>query len=261
MDATPRKLAIRLAVADLLRAAGVAHPPVDLARVARAQGITTIRHARMRGTLLGTLTERSQGLTVTLNEREPLKARFTLAHEIAHTLVEPTAASPVAAVLTERRPRTAGARERLCDDVAAEILMPHDLFGAALEAQPLSIDGLRALAGRFQASLQSTARRIGELSARPVEVLCWVRAGRWAIKPSLRSGLRLLSGDGASSQRSLSDKTSPIVRAFLGDGLEVGAEAPAPEQTWNTYRCEAKGFMKGQRRFVISLITPSESPA
>ena len=69
---------IREAVGRLLAAARVSEPPVDLVRLAKLQGITSIRHRKMKSTL-GMVKEGNDGsLTMLLNSRQPLRERFTM---------------------------------------------------------------------------------------------------------------------------------------------------------------------------------------
>ena len=69
------------------------------------------------------------------------------------------------------------------DHFAAELLMPRDLFIAALERHTPGLDAVREIAEEFETSLTSTAIRFANLSAEPVAAVasqdgavryCWV---------------------------------------------------------------------------------------
>jgi len=241
--------AIREAARELIATAGITAPPVDLAAVAGLQGITKIGERKMRSTL-GTLREGRNGLTVTLNKREPFRARFTLAHEIGHTMVDPPDRDASTVLLATRKPRRKDDLERLCDQIAVELLMPYELFLAALGPGPLAIADVFRLARLFDASLQSTALRAGELALEPVEVVCWQRDGVDGIRPGARRGHEFLAAPATEANRHLDDGT-PVARAFTSKDTERGRDIG------DLYDCEARGFLRGSARFVISIARPA----
>jgi hypothetical protein len=241
---------IRETVRELLRQAGQGHPPIDLIKVAKVQGITKVRNGKLRGSL-GVLRDGPDGFTVTLSSRDPAKSRFTLAHEIAHTLLLHSKHSSV--VLGERKAKLPHQKlERLCDAIAAEILLPYDMFGQAASEEPLGIDSILRLCGRFDASLQSTARRAGDLCQQPAQVVCWTRSSAGHLTPMLKTGQPFFT---ASAWLSLTDDSSAAVRAYRGTQREEGLENPLPEQPRTQFRHEAQGFLQGEPRYVLSVIT------
>ena len=252
--ATTDQSEVRSAAERLLAAAAVSQPPVDLVAVAKLQGIERITTRKMRRTL-GTLREDAKGLTVTLNKREPLRARFTLAHEIAHTMIDPPDRKAATVTLAGRKPSGEDELERLCDEIAVELLLPYGLFSRALGQEPVTIGKIFGLARQFDASLQATALRAGELSTAPVQVICWERSGRSGYTVKAARGRDFLTGRGAETERSLAEQT-PIARAFRSKEIERGRQLPSPEAP-DVYDCEARGFMKGDARFVISVVRPA----
>ena len=109
------------------------------------------------------------------------RRRFTIAHELGHVLFETSGPRP---------PRVGADLERLCDMLAAEILMPKAIFEATLERS--SIDGsvVRRLALTFQTSLTATVLRCAEL--RPISV-AYIDRGRkrWSRGQAKASDYRL----------------------------------------------------------------------
>ncbi|MEX1253824.1 MAG: ImmA/IrrE family metallo-endopeptidase [Dehalococcoidia bacterium] len=248
---------IREAVNRLLDAARVSEPPVDLVQLAKLQGINSIRHRKMKRTL-GMVKEGQDGsLTMLLNSRQPLRERFTMAHEIAHTIVDRMGDKPATVVLAARTPRRGTALERLCDQIAAELLMPYEMFTQSMQGEGVSLNTVERLARTYEASLQSTALRMGELSDAPAQVVCWEREQKLGLRVRWKSGQPLLTAKGATAYRSLSNETSPIARAYASKQRETGHETPWPDQPWCVYHCEAKGFLRGSARFVLSVVRPA----
>ncbi|MEM9165413.1 MAG: ImmA/IrrE family metallo-endopeptidase [Planctomycetota bacterium] len=92
------------------------------------------------------------------------RRRFTMAHELGHALLHQL-------VPASRRFETrslflsvgADGEERLCDALAAELLMPRQQFCAAAEGQPFGIGLVGRLAQQFRTSITATMRRYCEV--------------------------------------------------------------------------------------------------
>ena len=100
---------------------GDASVPTNLDRVMRSLGVACLEEDREMF-VPGELRKRDGQLVVAL--LPSLKAgrrRFTIAHELGHAVFESTGSG---------RPRTGKELERLCDKLAAAILMPRDSFRA-----------------------------------------------------------------------------------------------------------------------------------
>ena len=106
--------------------------------------------------------------------QSPVRRRFTVAHELAHILFENSG---------PRAPRVGADLERLCDMLAGEILMPRNIFEAALNQTLLDPPLVIRLASQFQTSLTATVLRCAEL--RPLSVVS-VQGGRkkWSRGPA-----------------------------------------------------------------------------
>ena len=110
-----------------------------------------------------------------------VRRRFTIAHELAHILFESTG---------PRAPRVGEDLEKLCDMIAAEILMPNTVFQAALNQAPMDTSLVRRLASQFQASLTATVLRCADF--RPLSVVC-IHEGRkkWSRGPTRATDYQL----------------------------------------------------------------------
>ncbi len=96
-------------------------PPIDLETLAARMGIDQILDTDMVED--GRLVQSSDRAVVHLRRNLNLRRRrFTLAHELAHRVL----AHPQAPAVAYRRAGDGGDEERLCDQIAASILMPHD---------------------------------------------------------------------------------------------------------------------------------------
>ncbi len=251
-----RVLEARDVVAELLEDAGVSKPPVDLKAVAAARGIRRIRYAPLKSAY-GLLKTGPNGHTVTINKRYMSRARFTLAHEIAHTLVERFEYLDDEVPLAHLKPRRADGVEAMCDEIAAEILFPYQMFERALEEDATGIDDIQRLATLFDGSVMATANRVGNVTAQPVQIISWVRHGPHALRASQRSGRGFLTCKGASPYRPLDRMTSAPVRAFHSGSRERGMEVPLPDKPWNVYDCEAQRFSGGKGGYVLSVVRPA----
>ncbi len=134
-------------------------PPVDPVEIARALGIEVRRVAAEDVRYDGALFESPDGrFAVLLNQcaGAPARQRFTLAHEIVHTLVPADPSRPRFRT-PERRKRPDAAVERLIDRGAARLLMPPEVFRADLEAAGIAPAALIGLAERYGVSREAAA--------------------------------------------------------------------------------------------------------
>ena len=138
--------------------------------------------------------------------QSPVRRRFTIAHELAHVLFESSG---------PRAPRVGVDLERLCDMLAAEILMPRAVFEAALNRSAIDAPLVRQLASKFQTSLTATALRCTEL--RPIS-LVYISDGRrkWSRGPVRASDYQLKQLMNHLIDREPGDGLIVIERAGLG---------------------------------------------
>ena len=110
------------------------------------------------------------------------RQRFSLAHELGHLLLQESEKTRKA--LKYRGHGYSDEEERLCDQIAAEILMPRMAFYEDGWMEGWSLKSLRTLAGTYDTSLPATAVRMVDLM--PEEALM----GVWKVseegKPTLQ---------------------------------------------------------------------------
>ena len=116
------------------------------------------------------------GRTVFLRSKQSrLSHRFSLAHEVAHILLEPLTKERVthrSAFAPDQDP-TFMRIEHICDLMAAEILMPEPKFVKAASKMGWALDTAAFLAPRFDVSLEDTVSRLVDLAPEPCAVVAW----------------------------------------------------------------------------------------
>lgn len=145
--------AVKLVASELLD--GVHCPPTNLETVGQRIGVQEIVYESFPGS--GELHRVKQGFRIVCSsDQSTARQRFTIAHELAHVVLERTG---------RNAPRTGKLVERVCDMLAAEFLMPTSVFEDLLPAK-LTISGILELAAAFHTSVTTTAIRCAEL--RPI---------------------------------------------------------------------------------------------
>jgi hypothetical protein len=151
-DATDVRQAISLIVAKLLD--GVQRRPTDLEALMPRLGVQRIIAEDLP--VAGELRRTPDGLTIVhSSDLSAPRKRFTIAHEMGHAVFEASGPRP---------PREGDEVERICDMIAAEILLPESDFRSAAEGTP-SILKLFSIAKQFGTSVHATARRYHQLAS------------------------------------------------------------------------------------------------
>lgn len=150
--------------------------PVDLAKLADHLGVAAVSEAPM---VEDGRTTWSDGIPFIelRNDRSRERKRFTLAHEIAHILIE------ARQTVVHRKFRfTHDDVETLCDQVAAAILMPRGWIARYTNRDLLNLSLIRLVAHKAQVSHAAAAVRIAEMSGRTCMLLRLQRAPkRWVV--------------------------------------------------------------------------------
>lgn len=190
MGETDAARAMQRRAQELLDEAEVTEPPFDLGRVASFRGVRTIREVTMSSD--ARLIPDGDGLAVEVNRTQTRgKRRFSIAHEVAHTLLPGYSGETVDDDTTGAY-APANEDEALCDVGAAILLLdPRRLRNCASDADP-SLTTLTSLANLFDASLQATAAQLARLNVWPCAFVFWEEGYRKAEQP-LR-GAPLLPG-------------------------------------------------------------------
>lgn len=145
-------------------------PPFDPHVLASLNGIRVREGApdMEQDALIRPIKERE--LEIVFNPVPPeTRQRFSICHEIAHTLFPD--AYEIAHYRHDRKNRDPGQElESLCDLAAAEMLLPAVTFEPELATAGASLATMDALRERYNASREAVLLRIAALSAQPLAV-------------------------------------------------------------------------------------------
>ena len=147
---------------QFVRNAGISTAPVEINRLAAAAN-ANVRFVHDLSDDESGQTTQYKGkhiIIVNGNHREE-RQRFTALHEIAHIVLELPSKNHGPKLKTgdllryRRRPQ----EEILCDVFAAECLLPYELFSEDVSDVDISLDSVKVLANRYNASLTVTGSR------------------------------------------------------------------------------------------------------
>lgn len=175
--------AIDAAVDRLLEEAGENGPRADLEVLASFRGVREVNHAEMQEA--GRLLPVGAGYVIEVNAVHPAgKQRFTVAHEICHTLfneAEQATGGTIDAETGLFNPKRE--EEYLCDRGAGRLLLHPSWLGPLATDRTASVDTLLELSELCGASLEATAFQLARLALWPCTVVCW--------EPGLRKAERV----------------------------------------------------------------------
>ena len=118
-----------------------------------------------------------EGYSIIINQKAPYeRQRFSFAHELAHIMLlasEPTLGTSARYRSSGSTTKNSKAEERLCDAIAAELLMPEERFTREVMNSGRSLEHLPQLASLFGTSLTATAIRYWELLPEPCHLIRW----------------------------------------------------------------------------------------
>jgi Zn-dependent peptidase ImmA (M78 family) len=162
-------------VAALLKKHGVGEAPVRVDLLARAEGLQIVESA-FDGDISGALVRSSGIAGIAVNAKQhPNRKRFTVAHELAHFLLDHTTEDHVDWQFTilrrdERSSEASDAREIEANAFAANLLMPKDFLRADLKRYAnfrgeleLDVAARQALARKYMVSEMAMTFRLVNL--------------------------------------------------------------------------------------------------
>jgi hypothetical protein len=150
-------------------------PPIDVEALARRIGIRAVEEASLVED--GRLEVGSDSIRLLVRTGlTPPRRRFTIAHELGHLLLMDRREGAVA-----RRLRSVSCDiERLCDHLAAAILMPRDWVTLRFAHRPRNLSAVRHLSHQTRTSMSAATARLVEILEWPVSLLRWRNeGGRW----------------------------------------------------------------------------------
>ena len=121
------------------------------------------------------------GYVVILNEKDSeQKNQYTIAHELGHLVIAHAKANGVPAdsqinCTAFRKGPNDSNEERMCEAIAAEMLMPAEMFAAKVASFGTTLASVPRLAAIFGTSITATTLRYWELLPQPALIIKWNR--------------------------------------------------------------------------------------
>ncbi len=148
------------------------YPPIDLSLIYRHFGMPTPRRAPL-DEQQGILVDSRTGI-ILIKEDDPLvRQRFTEGHELMELLFDAQEQASTGSFLPNW---SVDRKERLCDQGAADLLMPQTSFVPQLNELGLSLSTGRSLAALYQTSLLATLVRMVQHGAGEHALVMWHQA-------------------------------------------------------------------------------------
>lgn len=191
-------------------------PPFDLEALASFRGLV-VSQDMPRHSPDSEIAPEGDRVVMRVNRERPLvRQRFSIGHEIGHTLFPEYRLAVRCRKPTNQDWADANdLLESLCDVAASEILFPSPWFDDAVATKPLSAEGVLDLANRFAASLEATIRRLIDLNDRPIAALFC----SWKLKP-----VELRSAAADRHQQFMFDGGAPVPTAKLRVDYSIMSE-------------------------------------
>jgi hypothetical protein len=173
-------------------------PPIDIDLLASARGIARIELADLPWS--GCLLPGGDGLRIQLRANDPhRRRRFTGCHEVSHTLLPGFSSTAAVYRCTPGDGQPSPPRDRdiesLADLAASEFLLPRRHLATDLRNASFGWSTVEALAHRYEASLDATARRCVAIADEPTLFLHLRYSAGTDGQPRLRLGGHAAQGD------------------------------------------------------------------
>ncbi len=204
------------------------------------------------------------------SNHHPYRQNFSCAHEIGHIVLDKLGVERYTNQVQYRtfNPRKSHnlrekIKERLCDVIATELIMPSDIFEKHLLNIGISVNAIKRLSGQFMASSPAVAIRIAEVSPKPCIVLNWAPR-----RNSKSQSLKLVwQKDSDSLQKDNNNYIpmhtsvsypSTLHMAYHTENITKSRKLFKNGNLKKSLLLESKGFGSGESRYVISIAFPEE---
>lgn len=214
----------------LISLAGVPHvPPVDIQGLAKSLGIRLSENVNLIED--GRVDVSEEGISIELRAGlSQVRRRFTLGHELGHLILP----CPGRTLTARRSPWHHSDEERLCDEIAAALLMPRSWLQARYQSRVHNLSTIRHLAHQADVSIGAALVRLKELFAWPESLLRWrFEEGRWrfiagaGIPPALHGEVRSAERTSevlTAAGRSRRDRNLRIPIRIGSDSLDLASQ-------------------------------------
>jgi len=207
----------RLTVAEaVLRDLGIAEPEeIDIEAIAWHLG-AKVRYRTLHSCEARLIGRDDRAIISVDNRKDPRRQRFSIGHELGHWQHHRGRCLICRSEEIGNPRRSATDPERVADGYASDLLLPRYILAPLLRKIPKpTLAAIRALAGRFEASLTATLIKVVETDRYPIMIVCHGLRGRrwfsrsdsverWFPREELdgeSSAFALLYGSGTDEQR------------------------------------------------------------
>ena len=234
--------------------------PPDLHSLGQSMGVVGVEERSLTVQAMTLPVRRGYKIIINSNDFN-IRKRFSWAHELGHIL-EAQDSIGVVKQLSHRDKKL----ERLCDTLAAEILMPTELFADDMISSQHGFGSVGRLANIYQTSITSTAIRYVNLLKIPTVLIRWAPAqGNVGLKPTWKLQNNCIGPIVPSdwhNQKSSSSTFEGAESAYTWSKLEQSYEKLLARVRVGTqqfirfsrYKTESMGFGTGRNRFVLSIV-------
>ena len=235
----------------------------DLRLLARRWGVISIEEQEIHSDAM--LLPIEEGYRIILKKADQVaslgRQRFSLAHELGHLLLQKSETTGIG--LKYRGHGFSDEEERLCDQIAAEILMPRMAFYEDCWMEDWSLKGLRRLANKYETSLEATAIRMVDLMPEEALMGIWKistdKSGNIEQKWSHRGGTRYALPATAITPNK---KLELIRQSHLASGvLEGVAPVKLGDERAIDVPAEAMSYGSGENQKVMVFYYPTRHPS
>ncbi len=250
-------------------------PPIDLGRIYTRFGVPYPKRAILPN-LQGLLINPEYGIILVNQTDPPVRQRFTECHELVELLFAALPSSGGWAARERVGPFKLPLKEQLCNEGAAELLMPRCSFAPRVRQASVSYVTTRQLAHEYQVSITAALVQMVRVGPGAHAVVLW----RMKHKPSeLRTNVHTsqlaLFGDAPQTvpskklrvEWSLTGRDTPYIppnksvpddssvcRAWQDGVLTVASDFLELGQFRGRFGCESQPFEVENERQVISLL-------
>ncbi len=201
----------------------------DLKTLARKWGVTSIIERNISAEAM--LLPSEDGYTVVLKEADTsnykIRQRFSIAHELGHLLLNKAGMSNRSHSSPQyRHGYDDDSEERLCDAIAAEILMPKLTFQEDAWMEGWSLKSLRTLSRAYDVSMTAAAKRMIYLMPEQAVMGVWKPSADGSESPRLQWSDRGRTNYGVPSPSTVTPIDLQLIARAFKSSLVLQGTAP-----------------------------------
>jgi len=215
-----------------------------------------VRRVRLQD-IQGCLIREGEGFVAYINNADsPTRQRFTIAHEVAHFLID--GQHRLGMYLRALEGKLSGQLlETRCNQLAAEILMPTMGVASLIQRNVPSIEKIGELAETYNVSLESAALRLADLTEWPCKIAKWTAFGGGFERSWMKGPLSVT----VPNKIAVGGTELGVSWAFHHDETVRRPECMPIRQELQSAMAESKGFGPTRRRYVLTIIVANEPPS